>query len=429
LLRQRPNKNKESVDVLMSQLSKRCRYLSVLITLVVALAISVPVLAVTDTALLERATGTEAAVLTDLAQLVNIDSPADHAAGLNQIQGILTTKLTKMGAEIRNVPSPRGSYNIVATFTGTGTGRLLLMAHVDTVFKVGAAAERPFRIQDNRAYGPGVVGDKGPVLTGLYAIKLLQDTGFKDFAKITYLINVDEEIGSPSSKELIKELATQHDYAVCLEGGRSDDGVVSFRKGISYLQIEAKGRASHAGNAPEKGVNALLELVKQIPALAQLADPDKGTTVSFTVFQSGDKTNVIPDRAVAKADIRILLPEEMDRLEKEAAEVVTNKLLPESQIKLTITRGRPPFPQNSATDALIEKAQSVYQEIGKTLTVAGSGGGSDGNYTASVGTPTLDSLGFVGGGGHGVDEYLEIKSIAPRLYLLSRLLMDLGSGK
>lgn len=413
----------------LSVLSKRGRSLSVLVALFVILTVSVPALAATDTALLERAQGAETLVLTDLAQLVNIDSPADHAAGLNQIQGILSTKLKSMGAEIRTIPSPRGSYNIVATFTGTGTGKLLLMAHVDTVFKVGAAKERPFRIQGDRAYGPGVSDDKGPVLTGLYAIKLLQDSGFKDYAKITYLLNVDEEIGSPSSKELIKELAQQHDYAICLEGGRSNDGVVSFRKGISYLQIEAKGRASHAGNAPEKGVNALLELVEQIPALARLADPDKGTTVSFTVFQSGDKTNVIPDQALAKADIRVLLPEEMDRLEKEAAEVVTHKLLPESQIKLTITRGRPPFPQNAATDALIEKAQVVYQEIGKTLSVAGSGGGSDGNYTASVGTPTLDSLGFVGGGAHGVNEYMEIKSIAPRLYLLSRLLMDLGSGK
>ena len=209
-----------------SVLSKRCRSFSVLLALLVALAVSVPALAATDAALLERAKGAETLVLTDLAQLVNIDSPADHAAGLNQIQGILSTKLKSMGAEIRTVPSPRGSYNIVATFTGTGTGKLLLMAHIDTVFKVGAAAERPFRVQGDRAYGPGVADDKGPVLTGLYAIKLLQDSGFKDYAKITYLLNVDEEIGSPSSKELIKELAKQHDYAICLEGGRSNDGVV-----------------------------------------------------------------------------------------------------------------------------------------------------------------------------------------------------------
>ena len=415
--------------MILSLLSKRLLKFTILTTLLVMLAMPIPTHAAADSALLDRAKATEAQVLADLAQLVNIDSPADHVAGINQVQEILTAKLKALGGEIRTVPSSRGANNLVATFTGTGTGRLLLMAHVDTVFKVGTAAERPFRIQGDRAYGPGVSDDKGPVLTGLYAIKLLQDSGFKDFAKITYLLNVDEEVGSPSSKELIKELARQHDYAICLEGGRSNDGVVSFRKGISYLQIETKGRASHAGNAPEKGINALLELVEQIPALARLADPDKGTTLSFTVFHSGDKTNVIPDKAIAKADIRILAPEEMDRLERESAEVITRKLFPESQIKLTITRGRPPFPKNPATDALIDKAQAVYQEIGKTLTVAGSGGGSDGNYTASVGTPTLDSLGFVGGGGHGVDEYLEIKSIAPRLYLLSRLIMDLGSGK
>lgn len=402
---------------------------SVSIALIVVLAAPFPAQATADTTLFDQAKAAESMVLADLSQLVNIDSPADHVAGINQIQEILAAKLKAMGGDIKVVPSSRGANNIVTTFIGTGSGRLLLMAHVDTVFKVGTAAERPFRIQGDRAYGPGVSDDKGPVLTGLYALKLLQDGGFKDYAKITYLLNVDEEVGSPSSKELIKELARQHDYAICLEGGRSNDGVVSFRKGISYLQIETKGRASHAGNAPEKGINALLELVEQIPPLARLADPDKGTTLNFTVFHSGDKTNVIPDKAIAKADIRILAPEEMDRLEREATEVITHKLFPESQIKLTITRGRPPFPKNPATDALIEKAQAVYQEIGKALTVAGSGGGSDGNYTASVGTPTLDSLGFVGGGGHGVDEYLEIKSIAPRLYLLSRLMMDLGSGK
>ena len=415
--------------MLLNFLPKYCRGLILLLTLFMALSIPIPTLAAQDAALLDRAAGAEPAVLADLAQLVNIDSPADHAVGLNQIQGILTERLKAMGAEIRTVPSPRGSYNLVATFTGAGTGRLLMMAHVDTVFAVGAAKERPFRVQGDRAYGPGVSDDKGPVLTGLYAIKLLRDSGFKDFAQITYLINVDEEIGSPSSKELIRELAKQHDVAICLEGGRSDDGVVSFRKGVSYLQLEAKGRASHAGNAPEKGVNALLELVEQVPKLAQLANKEKGTTLSFTVFQSGDKTNVIPDKAVTKADIRVLQPEEMDRLETEAAEIITHKLFAESQLKLTITRGRPPFPRNAATDALIEKAQVIYQEIGKSLTVAGSGGGSDGNYTASVGTPTLDSLGFVGGGGHSVDEYMEIKSIAPRLYLLTRLLMDLGSGQ
>lgn len=388
-----------------------------------------PALAATDAGLLDRAASAETAVLADLAQLVNIDSPADHAAGLNQIQDILSGKLKAMGAEIKMVPSPRGASNLVATFTGTGKGRLLMMAHIDTVFAVGAVKERPFRIQDGRAYGPGVSDDKGPVLTGLYALKLLRDSGYKNFGQITYLINVDEEIGSPSSRELIKELAKQHDVAICLEGGRSDDGVVSFRKGISSLKLEAKGRASHAGNAPDKGINALLELVEQVPALARLADREKGTTISFTVFRAGDKLNVIPDKAVAMADIRVLLPEEMDRLEKEAAEVVSHKLFPGSELKLTITRGRPPFPQNAATDALIEKAQSIYQEIDKKLSAAGSGGGSDGNYSASVGTPTLDSLGFVGGNAHSVDEYMETKSIAPRLYLLTRLLMDLGAGE
>jgi glutamate carboxypeptidase len=381
-------------------------------------------------ALLARAKHLQEDLLQDLETLVNIDSPSGYGAGSEKIMMVLSEKLRVLGGKVEILAVPKGAgYNLVATFPGTGKGRILLMAHSDTVFKVGTVAERPFNIANGKAYGPGVADDKGGIVAGLYAMKLLQERGFKDYRLITFLINCDEEIGSPSSRELIKNLAREHDYVICLEGGRQNDGVVNWRKGTGRIVVEAKGRASHAGSAPESGVNALLELAHQVLQLKKLEDKEKKTTLSFTVFQSGDKLNVIPDYAVARADMRALYPEEFARVEKAGLEIIKNKLYPESEVKLTLTIGRPAFHPNEKTEALIAKARGIYQEIGRSLKVVGSGGASDGNYTALMGTATIDSMGLVGGKGHTADEYIDIDKIPSRLYLLTRMVMELGAQK
>jgi glutamate carboxypeptidase len=381
-------------------------------------------------ALLARAKHLQEDLLQDLETLVNIDSPSGYGAGSEKIMMVLSEKLRVLGGKVEILAVPKGAgYNLVATFPGTGKGRILLMAHSDTVFKVGTVAERPFNIANGKAYGPGVADDKGGIVAGLYAMKLLQERGFKDYRLITFLINCDEEIGSPSSRELIKNLAREHDYVICLEGGRQNDGVVNWRKGTGRIVVEVKGRASHAGSAPESGVNALLELAHQVLQLKKLEDKEKKTTLSFTVFQSGDKLNVIPDYAVARADMRALYPEEFARVEKAGLEIIKNKLYPESEVKLTLTIGRPAFHPNEKTEALIAKARGIYQEIGRSLKVVGSGGASDGNYTALMGTATIDSMGLVGGKGHTADEYIDIDKIPSRLYLLTRMVMELGAQK
>ena len=383
-----------------------------------------------DQALLARAKQLQEDLLQDLQTLVNIDSPSGYGAGSEKIMMVLSERLRTLGGKVEILAVPKGAgYNLIATFPGTGKGRILLMAHSDTVFKVGTAAERPIRIVNGKAYGAGVADDKGGIVAGLYAIKLLQERGFKDYGLITFLINCDEEIGSPSSRELIKNLAKEHDYAICLEGGRQNDGVVNWRKGTGRIVVEVKGRASHAGSAPESGVNALMELAHQVLQLKKLEDKEKKTTLNFTVFQAGDKLNVIPDYAVARADMRALYQEEFARVEKAGLEIIKNKLYPESGVKLTLTLGTPPFPPNDKTEALIAKAQGIYQEIGRSLKVIGSGGASDGSYTVLMGTATIDSLGLVGGKGHTADEYIDIDKIPPRLYLLTRMLMELGPQK
>ncbi len=382
-----------------------------------------------DPVLLDRANQVKEELLKDLEILVNIDSPADYAPGLEKIKDILFDKLGNLGADVEIFPAPKAGHNIVATFKGTGEGKILLMAHADTVFKPGTVAERPFKISNGKAYGPGVVDDKGSILTGLYALKFLKEIGFQDYARITFLIDCDEEVGSPSSRDLIKKLAREHDYAICLEGGKEGDGLVNWRKGAARITVEVRGRASHAGNAPENGANALVELAHQVLQLRTLENKKKGTTINFTIFHSGDKANVIPDMAIARADMRTLYPEEIERVRKAGLGMIKIKLVPGTTVELSVTAGRPAFPKNDKTEALIARAQDIYGEIGLTLKVGGSGGGTDGNYTAVVGAATIDSMGFVGGKGHTADEYMNIDSIPPRLYLLTRMLMVLGSQK
>lgn len=367
--------------------------------------------------------------LATLETLVNIDSGTGAQKGLTKVENLVIEQLKSVGADVKTMDAtPSAGRNILATVQGSGKGKILLLAHTDTVFKEGTAVQRPFKIVAGKAYGPGVMDDKGGIVLGFEALKILKDLKFKDFGIITFLINPDEEKGSFGSRELIKETAKKHDVALVLEFGSPQDKVTSWRKGIGYYGFEVKGRAAHAGAEPEKGCNALLEAAHQTLQLRKIGDPNKQTTVNFTVFQAGDRLNTIPDFAKVQADVRVLEAQEYIRIERDLGRLSQNKLLPCTEIKVLAAQGRPPFPPNPKTDALVKKAQAIYQNIGLKLGVEGSGGGTDGNYAASVGTATLDALGPVGGGAHGSDEYIDLDRIAPRIYLLTKLLMDLGAS-
>ena len=303
------------------------------------------------------------------------------------------------------------------------------MAHMDTVFKDGTARAKPFRIQDKRAYGPGVMDDKGGVVAGLYAMKILQKLDFKRYGQVTLLLNTNEETGSKGTRDLIEREARRHDVTLNLEPGRPADGLVVWRKGSGTVEIEVKGKAAHAGVAPESGRNAAAELAHQVLQLGQLGDSARQTTFNVTVLKAGDATNVIPDHAIAYADVRVAVPEEFDRVERDLARVSADKLIPDTEVKTTLVRGFPPMPRSAATDQLAARAQAIYGELGRKLTLEGSGGAADASVSAGAGTPTLDGFGIVGGGIHTPDEYAEVESVVPRLYLLSRMLMELSGGK
>ncbi|WDG78956.1 M20/M25/M40 family metallo-hydrolase [Pseudomonas chlororaphis] len=363
-----------------------------------------------------------------LERLVNIDSGSGYEAGLNQVSDIAIAELKKLGASIEKVPNgAAGGSHVLATLKGTGKARILLMAHMDTVFKEGTAAERPFRIQDGRAYGPGVMDDKGGIVAGIYALKVLDNLKFKDYAQITFLLDASEETGSEIATELIKKTAKAHDVTLNLEPGRPADGLVVWRKGSATALVEVKGKAAHAGVAPELGRNAAMEAAHQILQLGKLGDEEKKTTINFTVLKAGDRTNVIPDQAIAKADVRAAVPEEFDRIEKDLARVSANKLIADTEVKTTLQRGLPPMPQTEKSDALVAMAQGIYGELGRKLTIEGSGGAADSSLSAGVGTPTLDGFGIVGGNIHTPEEYAEVESVAPRIYLLARMIMELSA--
>jgi glutamate carboxypeptidase len=403
--------------------------LGVVLTVFLLLGQFDSVVAAPDSALYIQAQKAQSGFLTSLAALVNIDSGTGDQKGLTKVENLVIEQLKSVGAEVKTTDAtPSAGRNILATMQGTGKGKILLLAHTDTVFKAGVVAQRPFKIVDKKAYGPGVMDDKGGILLGIEALRILQRLNFRDFRTITFLINPDEEKGSFGSRELIQETAKKHDVALVLEFGSPQDKITSWRKGVGYYGFEVKGRAAHAGAEPEKGCNALLEAAHQTLQLSKLSDPAKQTTLNFTVFQSGDRGNIIPDLAKVQADVRVLEAQEYVRLERDFERLSQNKLLPCTEIKVLAERGRPPFPPNSKTDALVKKAQAIYQQIGFKLGVEGSGGGTDGNYAASVGTATLDALGPVGGGAHGPDEYIDLDRISPRIYLLTKLLMDLGAS-
>lgn len=362
-----------------------------------------------------------------LERLVNIDSGSGYEPGLTQVRDIAVDELKQLGFTIELVPDKAAnSSHVIATLKGTGKARILLMAHMDTVFKEGSAAERPFHIKDGRAYGPGVMDDKGGIVAGIYALKVLKNQGFKDYAQITFLLDASEETGSDAASELIRKTAKAHDVTLNLEPGRPADGLVVWRKGSATAVVEVKGKAAHAGVAPELGRNAAMEAAHQILQLGKLGDEEKKTTINFTVIKSGDRTNVIPDQATAKADVRAALPEEFDRIEKDLARVSANKLIPDTEVKTTLQRGLPPMPQTPESDKLVAIAQGIYGELGRKLTIEGSGGAADASLSAGVGTPTLDGFGIVGGNIHTPEEYAEVESVAPRIYLLSRMIMELS---
>jgi glutamate carboxypeptidase len=379
----------------------------------------------------QAAMNDRAGALDLLKEIVDIDSGTGDAAGGTQVEAVLAGRLRALGAAVRSEPAeaPGLPDNLIAVFHGTGKGKILIIAHIDTVFGPGTVGGRPFSMDAERAHGPGVGDEKAGVVNAITALKILHDLGFKNYATITLLLDDSEERGSPGSRELIATLVKQHNVEFNMEPGDPPDALTVWRKGSAAIRIQVKGRAAHAGMAPQDGRNAAVELVHQLSALeGTFPHSGNGTTVNLTLLKSGERNNIIPDSAEATLNVRFRKPEDFDAVLAKVEAGAASTAVADTRVTVTHDPAYPPLTENAQIDALAARARAIYAEIGKTVELSGNGGASESALAMANGTPALDGLGYVGGDFHTDHEWIDLNSVVPRLYLFARLLMETGAN-
>ncbi len=387
-----------------------------------------------DDALLAAANAEKPAVIKTLETLVNIETGTGDAEGLASAGNYLEGELKALGFTVTRSKSAGivVGDNIVGKLQGKGGRKLLLISHMDTVYLKGILARAPFKVEGDKAYGPGIADDKGGNAVILHTLKLLKARGFQDFGSITVLFNTDEEKGSFGSRDLIQEEAAKADYVLSFEptgAGKEDFSLGT--SGIAYVQVNITGKASHAGAAPELGVNALVEASDLVLRTTSIDDKAKGLRFNWTIAKAGAVSNIIPASATLNADVRYAKNEDFEAAMKTLEYKAQQKKLPEADVKVLVTRGRPAFNAGDSGKTLVDKAVGFYKEAGGELgVVERTGGGTDAAYAALSGKPVIESLGLPGFGYHSDKaEYVDTSAIPRRLYMAGRLIMDLGQGK
>jgi glutamate carboxypeptidase len=357
-----------------------------------------------------------------LEQLVLLESPSDERDAVNKVADFLAQAFGDLGAQVDRVPQVAFGDHLRLAW-GDGEGQVLLLGHMDTVWPMGETRTRPFEISGKRATGPGVFDMKGGLVIALYALAALRDLGHSPKHRLVFLLNSDEECGSPTSRTVIEEEGLRSEAVLVLEPSR-EDALVVWRKGIGRFEMEIHGLASHAGAAHGRGVSAVEELAHQILRLESMTDYGRGTTVNVGVVQGGSKVNVRPAAAWAEIDLRVTTAKEGERMTRTILGLRPKN--PDASLVISGRINRPPWEVSAASQALFKVAQSAGERLGMEFSPAGTGGGSDGNFTAALGIPTLDGLGVVGDDAHALTEWVDVTSLPRRAALLAELLLDLG---
>lgn len=349
--------------------------------------------------------------------LVNTDSGSRDLEGLTAMSAQLDARWRALGFATQIHQSEAGPQLVARRNGHQAAPTALLVGHTDTVFDRGTAQQRPFAVRDGRAYGPGVADMKGGLTGMLGAVEALGAQGLLDEVNLVVVNNCDEEISSHHSRALIEEAARQAGAALVFEPGRPNGAIVTARKGGQGYQLSITGRAAHAGVNPQDGASAIEALARKVLALHALNDYDAGLSVNVGVVRGGSRANVVADRATAMVDVRVPTPELARRVKRDIEAIAARVELPGTQAELQMDSQRDPMVFGEVTRPLLEAFSHVAKELGFALQTTATGGGSDGNFTAALGTPTLDALGPVGGGYHSQDEYIEIDSLAQRAAL------------
>ena len=376
----------------------------------------------------------EAAFMSALEALCNIDCGSYSPVGVNEVATWVASAFADLGGDVERRPDPSGRYGdtVIGTFQGrSGAGpRVLLIGHMDTVFSDGTAAERPFRVDGDIAKGAGVTDMKGGLLAGIHALAALRSLhdGWDalPFERITYIANPDEEIGSPSSTPHIRAVAAESDLCFVLECARANGDFVSSRKGIADLRLTVRGRAAHAGVEPEQGRNAIHAGARMVERIQGLNGRWSGVTANVGVFQAGTRPNIVPDLANLEVDVRGITRVELEEAIAAIRSIAAEPGVPDVSVEITQMAGWQPMEKLERSGRLAEHVKALAGRLGFSTTDVGTGGASDANTTSGMGVPSIDGLGPVGGRDHSPDEYLEISSIVPRTTLVAAALLAAG---
>ena len=362
-----------------------------------------------------------------LRNLVEQESPSTDKPQLDRLAKHLRERFQGAGAEVTALENTTGGDHMRVVFktdiASSANPPALIIGHYDTVWPVGALADHPFRIADGKAFGPGIFDMKASIVLAEFALRAVEALRLKLPRPVIILLTSDEEIGSPTSRGLIEEHAQQAEYVLVIEPPLPGGVLKTARKGIGYFLMELEGRAAHAGIEPEKGVSAINELAHQILYLHSLNDPSHGSTVNVGIVRGGTRPNVVAAHAEAEVDVRVWTTTEAERLERAILDAKPQTDL----VTLKVQGGfkRPPMERTPAIAGLFQRALQVGAELGLTLQEGVTGGGSDGNFTAALGIPTLDGLGVLGAGAHADHEHILVDSMPSRAALLTALLQQL----
>lgn len=365
-------------------------------------------------------------MLTLLEKLVNIDSGSTNKEGIDKIGKELSTIYEDLGFLVETIHETNHGNHLLIRHKTAKDPKIIVVAHMDTVFKKGTAKERPFTQQNGIAYGPGVIDMKGSHVALIYALKALLNSQRNGYENVQIVLNSDEEIGSPTSRALIEKHAIGKDYALIMEPARKDGSLVTARRGGGRYSLYVQGKGAHSGIEPQNGISAIAELAHKIIKLHALTNHEEGISVSVGLIEGGESVNTIAPSAVGHVDVRISKLEQAEWLDRRIKEICSTPDIAGTTITLEGGINRPPMVKNKQTIALLNIIREVGNDLGIEITDIATGGGSDASFTSAAGVPTIDGLGPIGGNAHSVEEYLEVPSLVERTNLLAELIARLS---
>ncbi|WP_077247229.1 M20 family metallopeptidase [Pseudobacillus wudalianchiensis] len=362
-----------------------------------------------------------------LETIVNTDSNSYDKEGVDQVGALLKEKFEDIGMYVKVHRQTEQGNHLEIKAERESQPKILIIAHMDTVFPKGEAKKRPFSVIGDKAYGPGVNDEKASHVQVLYAMKALKESGSPAVNNVHIIFNSDEEIGSISSKSLIEEAAVGKDYSLVVECGRPNDGVVTERKGVGHFTVNVTGKGAHSGVEPEIGISAIEELAYKVIKLQQLNDYEQGLTVNVGLIKGGTSVNTVPPHAEAEIDVRIKNEDQAMNVTNSIHQIAGEETVKGTRTELTGAIDRPPMERTEESKKLFNMIKETGKELGFTIHEVSTGGGSDAAFTAAKGIPTIDGIGPIGEFSHSeTEEYTDLNSLVDRTILLAKIIERLS---